>query len=198
MRILLVDNYDSFTYNLFHLISAACEVEPTVIKNDDWQTWRALKLAGFDCAVISPGPGRPEKQADVGLSRVVCASGRLPVLGVCLGHQELCYANGATIRLADEPMHGRVSYVSHDGSGLFASIPSPYEAVRYHSLEVADVPKDLIVTATSPRKSGGDIVMAVEHRHRPLWGVQFHPESILTQYGEELMRNFLHLAKQAA
>jgi para-aminobenzoate synthetase len=195
VHILLIDNYDSFTYNLFHLLARVCGTEPTVMKNDDWQGWKSLDLADFDSAVISPGPGRPQRPDDVGLSRAVIASGRLPVLGICLGHQEICYASGATIRVADEPVHGQVSPINHLGNGLFAGIPASFEAVRYHSLEVTDLPAELIVTATAQRRSGGEIVMAVEHRHRPLWGVQFHPESILTQYGEEIIRNFRRLAE---
>lgn len=193
LRILLVDNYDSFTYNLFHLLATVRGVEPIVIKNDDWPGWRRLDLAGFDGAVISPGPGRPQRPADVGLSRTVFA-GNLPVLGVCLGHQELCHAYGAVIRAADEPVHGRVSPISHGGEGIFAGIPSPFQGVRYHSLEATDMPDELIVTATAPRRAGGEIVMAVEHRDRPQWGVQFHPESILTQYGAELIENFCRMA----
>ncbi len=189
MRTLLIDNYDSFTYNLVHQISAATGREPVVVTNDD-PGWRIGRLAEFDAVVISPGPGTPERAADFGICREVVERCELPLLGVCLGHQGIAAWHGGTVGRAPEPRHGRTSPVLHAGTGLFAGIPSPFEVVRYHSLAVTKLSDDLEALAGTP----DGVLMALRHRTRPLWGLQFHPESICTRYGDRLLRNFAALA----
>ncbi|WP_199578503.1 aminodeoxychorismate synthase component I, partial [Streptomyces sp. CRB46] len=191
MRTLLVDNYDSFTYNLFHYLSRVNGREPEVIRNDD-PGWRPELLDAFDNVVLSPGPGTPHRPADFGLCATIAEEGRLPVLGVCLGHQGLALAHGARVGRAPEPRHGRTSVVRHDGTGLFAGLPFPLEVVRYHSLAVTDLPPEIEATAWS---SDG-VLMALRHRTLPLWGVQFHPESIGTQEGHRLLDNFRRLTER--
>src|SRR5262245_60010163 len=190
MRTLLIDNYDSFTFNLFHLLGEVNGEEPVVVRNDELP-WAELAALAVDNIVISPGPGRPEHARDVGVSLEVLRRAELPVLGVCLGHQALAHVTGGAILHAPEVMHGRLSPIEHDGRGLFAGIPQGFAAVRYHSLAVAAVPADLRVTAWTP----DDVVMGLEHRARPLWGVQFHPESISTEHGRTLLRNFRDLTR---
>jgi para-aminobenzoate synthetase len=186
MRTLLIDNYDSYTFNLFHLLG---EVnggeEPIVVRNDEL-AWDAIVDLAPDNIVISPGPGRPEHARDAGVSLDVLRRAEVPVLGVCLGHQELAYAFGGTVEHAREVMHGRLSPIRHDGTGLFAGVPQDFLAVRYHSLVVGAVPDDLRVTAWTP----DGVIMGLEHRTRPLYGVQFHPESVSTRHGRELLANF--------
>jgi para-aminobenzoate synthetase len=190
-RVLLIDNYDSFTYNLVHALGRVAGVRPLVLRNDDAAGLSAA-LAEFtpDAVVVSPGPGRPDRQRDVGLSRWAFAQDRLPVLGICLGHQAMCQAAGARVDRAPEPVHGRLSPVRHDGTGLFAGIPSPFRAVRYHSLLVYDLPAAIEPLGWAP----DGLLMAARHRDRPQWGVQFHPESVATEHGERLLANFLALA----
>jgi para-aminobenzoate synthetase len=192
VRALVVDNYDSFTHNLVQSLEHLTGTEPTVVRNDDHR-WSAEYLAGFECVVISPGPGRPDRPADFGICSAVIDAVTVPLLGVCLGHQGICQAFGGDIAPAPEPMHGRTSLVRHNGDELFAGIPSPFRAVRYHSLMVGDVPGALEVIAAAD-----DVTMALRHRTRPIWGVQFHPESILTEHGERLLANFVNLAGQSA
>ncbi|WP_367042018.1 aminodeoxychorismate synthase component I [Streptomyces sp. Je 1-332] len=192
MRILLVDNYDSFTYNLFHYVVEATGTEPCVVRNDD-PDWRPASLARFDAVILSPGPGHPARDGDFGICReIIAEAGRrgLPLLGICLGHQGIALAHGATISRAPEPWHGRVSPVLHDGDELFRGMPSPLEAVRYHSLAVTGLPSELEATCATP----DGVLMGLRHRTRPMWGVQFHPESILTEYGKLLIRNLADLA----
>ncbi|GAA4913845.1 aminodeoxychorismate synthase component I [Streptomyces coeruleoprunus] len=191
MRTLLVDNYDSFTYNLFHYVAEACGREPVVVRNDD-PGWRPSMVEDFDNVIVSPGPGTPGRDADFGICREIVRDARRPVLGICLGHQGIGLVHGATVGRAPEPRHGRVSPVLHEGDGLFAGLPSPFEAVRYHSLAVTDLPEELEVTAWTP----DGVVMGLRHRHRPLWGVQFHPESIATRFGHELLANFQELSRR--
>jgi para-aminobenzoate synthetase len=188
MRTLLIDNYDSFTFNLFHLLGEVNGDEPIVARNDEL-SWEQVAALAVDNVVISPGPGRPEHQRDVGVSLDVLQRAELPVLGVCLGHQALAHVTGGVIHHAPQVMHGRLSEIRHDGHGLFAGIPQGFAAVRYHSLAVGAVPATLRVTAWTP----DDVVMGLEHRSRPLWGVQFHPESISTEHGGALLRNFRDL-----
>ncbi|KAB7845592.1 aminodeoxychorismate synthase component I [Streptomyces mobaraensis] len=188
MRTLLVDNYDSFTYNLFHYLAEVNGMEPVVLRNDD-PCPSAGELRNFDNVVISPGPGTPERPADFGICRELVEHGRLPLLGVCLGHQGICHLAGATVRRAPEVRHGRVSPVLHSGTDVFAGLPSPFDAVRYHSLAVTDLPPDLEALAATP----DGVLMGVRHRDRPLWGVQFHPESVCTEHGHRLLRNFRDL-----
>jgi para-aminobenzoate synthetase len=188
MLTLLIDNYDSYTFNLFHLIGEVNEEEPIVVRNDDLTLEEIVALAP-DNIVISPGPGRPEHPRDAGVSLEVLRRADVPVLGVCLGHQALAYVAGGTVEHAPEVMHGRLSPIRHDGRGLFAGVPQDFLAVRYHSLVVGAVPDELRVTARTP----DGVVMALEHRTRPLYGVQFHPESVSTRHGRELIRNFRDL-----
>jgi para-aminobenzoate synthetase len=188
MRTLLIDNYDSFTYNLFQLLAEVNGVEPLVVRNDE-ASWEELTRRGFDNVVISPGPGRPDVEADFGVCAEVIRSCERPLLGVCLGLQGIGWVEGGEIRRAPEPMHGRLSAVHHDGSPLFAGIPSPFQAVRYHSLALAQpLPPSLREIASSD-----GVPMAIEHRTRPQWGVQFHPESIATEQGKRLLANFRDL-----
>jgi para-aminobenzoate synthetase len=190
VRTLLIDNYDSFTFNLFHLLGEVNGAEPIVVRNDEL-TWDELAALAVDNIVISPGPGRPEHERDVGVSLEVLQRAELPVLGVCLGHQALAHVTGGAIAHAPEVMHGRLSEIHHDGRGLFAGVPQGFAAVRYHSLAVGAVPGVLRVTAWTP----DDVVMGLEHESRPLWGVQFHPESISTEHGRTLLQNFRDLTR---
>ena len=193
MRTLLIDNYDSFTYNLWHYLAELNGSAPVVIRNDD-PHWRPGDLAGFDNVVISPGPGTPRRAADLGVCREVIETAGIPLLGVCLGHQAVAYAHGGAVDLAPEPRHGRLSPVEHRGDGLFAGVPSPFQVVRYHSLAVTDLPEELEATAWTP----DGVLMALRHRTRPVWGLQFHPESIRTQYGRRILANFRDLTREFA
>jgi para-aminobenzoate synthetase len=196
MKTLLIDNYDSFTWNLFQLLTEANGEEPIVVRNDE-ASWEELSRLAFDNVVISPGPGRPDREADFGVCGTAIEQADVPLLGVCLGHQGLGWKSGAQVVHAPEPMHGRVSAVLHEDSPLFAGIPREFQAVRYHSLCVQQpLPEELDPIAWT---SDG-VLMAVAHRTRPRWGVQFHPESISTEYGRKLLANFRDLtaAHQAA
>ena len=187
--ILLIDNYDSFVFNLArYLAELGCE--PVVVRND---ARSVADLARLDVAaiVVSPGPKAPV-DAGVSLEVIRLLGERLPILGVCLGHQAIAEAYGGRVVRAREPRHGETSPVYHDGSGLFAGLPSPFLATRYHSL-VADrgsLPSGLSVSAWT----GDGLVMGLAHRQHPVYGVQFHPESILTEHGHRLLANFLRLA----
>jgi para-aminobenzoate synthetase len=192
MSTLLVDNYDSYTYNVFHLLAAACGEEPIVVHND-MVSWRALERWDFDAIVLSPGPGHPARWHDFGVCADILRSSEVPVLGVCLGHQGLGHVLKATVTYAPTVMHGRLSPVKHSGEGLFAGIPQDFEVVRYHSLAVSgslgEEGREIAWTADG-------VVMGIEHASRPLWGVQFHPESICTEYGHQLFENFYALAQE--
>ncbi|GGP46702.1 aminodeoxychorismate synthase component I [Streptomyces abikoensis] len=189
MRTLIVDNYDSFTYNLAHYVAQATGYEPVVVTNDD-PLWRPGHWAEFDSIIISPGPGTPERQADFGICRDIIRDSEVPLLGVCLGHQGLAHVHGGTVERAPEPRHGRSSPVLHVGTGIFTGLPSPFEVVRYHSLTVSALPDRLEATAWTP----DGILMGLRHRTRPQWGVQFHPESICTEHGHRLLANFMRWA----
>jgi anthranilate synthase/aminodeoxychorismate synthase-like glutamine amidotransferase len=192
-RVLLIDNYDSFTYNLYQYL---CELgaEVTVVRNDALSVEQARALDP-EFVVISPGPGVP-KDAGISIDLVRALGPTTPILGVCLGHQAVAEAFGGVVTRAPELMHGKASDVHHDGSGVFDGLPSPFSAIRYHSLCAAPeaMPDALEVTA----RTDSGVIMAVRHRTYPVHGVQFHPESILTQYGKELLRNFLALKQVAA
>jgi para-aminobenzoate synthetase len=192
VRCLLVDNYDSFTQNLAQALACLAGADPVVVRNDD-ASWRPEYLAGFDGVVISPGPGRPDAAADFGFCPEVIRATRVPLLGVCLGHQGICHEFGGTVIPAPEPVHGRAWEVRHDGDELFAGIPASFLAVRYHSLMAGRIPAALRVIAATP----DGLPMAVRHRDRPTWGVQFHPESVGTEHGERLIANFVSLAASA-
>ncbi|MEU5259227.1 aminodeoxychorismate synthase component I [Amycolatopsis sp. NPDC021455] len=185
MRTLLIDNYDSFTYNLFQYLAEVNGTEPEVVVNDD-PRWRPGHLDAFDNVVVSPGPGHPGRPADLGICHEVLRHSRLPALGVCLGHQGLAAAHGGRVVRAPEPYHGRVSTIRHTGTELFAGLPSQFEVVRYHSLAVDGLPAELEPTAWT--RDG--VLMGLQHRERPLWGVQFHPESIGSHHGHRLLENF--------
>jgi anthranilate synthase/aminodeoxychorismate synthase-like glutamine amidotransferase len=184
--ILLVDNYDSFTYNLAHLFGEL-GAEVLVRRNDAIGADQAERLDPSHL-VISPGPGRPEN-AGATLALVRSLSARVPVLGVCLGHQAIVQAFGGEVGAARELVHGKATTVRHDGRRLFRGLPQDFEAGRYHSLAATRVPPELEISATAP---DGEI-MAVRHHELPVEGVQFHPESVLTPLGRELARNFLQL-----
>ncbi len=187
-RVLLIDNYDSFTYNLVQAF-LVLDAEVIVHRNDQITVAEAEALQPTHL-VISPGPGRPE-DAGVSLQMIAAFAGRIPVLGVCLGHQSLVQHFGGKIISAQRLMHGKTSSIEHDGAGLFAGLPQPCEVGRYHSLAAdrEQIPEVLEVTA---RTSGGEI-MGVRHRELPVVGVQFHPESVLTPEGDRLLENFLAL-----
>jgi para-aminobenzoate synthetase len=188
MRTLLIDNYDSFTFNLFQLLAEVNGAEPLVVRNDK-ASWDELERLKFDNVVISPGPGRPDVAGDFGVCAEAIRRCEKPLLGVCLGHQGIGWIAGAEVAPAPEPMHGRVAEIEHDGSPLFAGIPSPFQATRYHSLALTrPLPSSLRETATA-----NGVPMAIEHRTRPRWGVQFHPESIATPHGNRLLENFRDL-----
>ncbi len=191
MRVLVIDNRDSFTWNLVAYVEDVTGVTPEVITNNE-PGWDVDRVVSYDAVIISPGPGRPEREKDIGMCLDVLRDGRVPILGVCLGHQALAHAHGGTVDLAPEPVHGRVFPVRHDGTGLFASLPPLIDVVRYHSLIVADVPDSLQVTA----RTEDGLVMALAHRRLPQWGVQFHPESIGGFDGHTLVANFLAMAAE--
>lgn len=185
MKTLIIDNYDSYTFNLYQLIAEVNGEYPTVITNKF--VWDELKQWEFDNIVISPGPGRPENPKDFGICRQIIQNTQVPLLGVCLGHQGLGHGYGGKVIYAPEVRHGQVSEVYHNGSDLFAGIPSPFSVVRYHSLLVSD---DLPDCLEKLAWTEDNLIMAMRHRSLPLWGVQFHPESICTQYGHTLFENF--------
>ena len=185
--ILVVDNHDSFTWNLVHYLRDI-GAEVRVERSDGVCAAEALN-SGAKGILISPGPGRPE-QAGVSLALVeACAAAARPLLGVCLGHQAIAQAFGGAIVHAPQVMHGKTSRISHDGSGLFERLPNPFTAARYHSLtvEAASLPPELVVTA----RAEDDTVQAMQHRMLPIWGVQFHPESVASEHGHRLLSNWL-------
>ena len=185
-RLLLLDNYDSFTFNLFHALGHL-GVEVDVVRNDALSVDDVM-AQGPDAVVISPGPCDPDR-AGISLRLIECAAGSIPVLGVCLGHQAIGQVFGGRVVRASKPMHGRVSLISHDSTGVFAGLPDPFPATRYHSLVVerSSVPESLRVNAWTE----DGMVMGLCHRELPVHGVQFHPESIETGMGGALLNNFL-------
>ena len=192
-RILVIDNYDSFVYNVVHyLAQIGAEVE--VWRNDDVRFDNAEWFLGYDGVLLSPGPGTPE-DAGVCIDVVRQVAGRVPIFGICLGLQAIAVAHGAVVGRAPELLHGKTSQVHHDGRGVFAGLPDPFTATRYHSLaiEVATVPDDLEVSAWT--ESG--VIMAVRHRDRAIESVQFHPESVLTEGGYQLLANWLAVCGDA-
>ena len=192
MRLLLVDNYDSFTYNLAHLFGGA-GAEVDVIRNDD-DRLRDGVLAAYDATVLGPGPGRPEDAGRMYAVLREAAATEHPVLGVCLGAQGIGDVFGGRVVHAPHLMHGKTSEITHDGSGVFAGLPSPFSATRYHSLCIAHdgFPAELRAIAASE----DGVIQGVVHRTLPIWGVQFHPESILTPAGVQLAGTFLTIAAE--
>jgi len=185
MKTLLIDNYDSYTFNLYQLLALVNGEAPLVVRND--LDWDRVKEFDFQNIVISPGPGRPELERDFGLCRQALLESQVPVLGVCLGHQGIGYLAGGTIVHAPVPMHGRLSSIYHSSSDLFEGIPQGFAAMRYHSLLVSnELPKHLETIAWTE----DNLIMGLRHRQRLWWGVQFHPESIATEYGQQLLENF--------
>jgi para-aminobenzoate synthetase len=190
MKTLLIDNYDSFTYNLFQLLSEANGEEPIVVRNDELSWAEIAASRDFDNIVISPGPGNPDREGDFGVCADAIRDSEVPLLGVCLGHQGLCSVHGGKVVHAPEAMHGRLTAVLHEDSPMFAGLPREFQVVRYHSLCVEQpLPEELEATAWT---SDG-ILMGVAHRSRPQWGLQFHPESICTEHGRELLARFRDL-----
>jgi len=188
--ILLIDNYDSFTFNLYHFlgdVGARCEVR----RNDKLTVDEAMAMRP-EAIVLSPGPCAPD-QAGICLDLIAAAAGVIPLLGVCLGHQAIGQAFGGRVIRAPEPMHGKVAAISHTGTGLLAALPSPFKATRYHSLivERATLPDQLVPTAFTD----DGLVMAMQHRTLAVHGVQFHPESIASEHGHAILANFLALAR---
>jgi para-aminobenzoate synthetase component 2 len=191
-RVLVIDNYDSFVYTLNgYLLQLGAETE--VLRNDAFDADdAAARIAEYDAVLLSPGPGTP---ADAGVSIPIvhaALAARSPLLGVCLGHQAIAEALGATVTHADELMHGKTSLITHDDSDFYAGVPQPFNATRYHSLAVVDstVPSQLVVTS----RTQGGVIMGFRHESAPVFGVQFHPESVLTEGGYFMLANWLAVA----
>ena len=189
--ILMIDNYDSFTYNLVHYLAELGE-EVVVHRNDKLELEDIGKL-NPDMLVVSPGPCTP-KEAGISVEAIKEFAGRMPILGVCLGHQSVAYAYGGKIVRADRLLHGKTSEIYHDGKGIYKDIPDPFEATRYHSLIVnkESLPEIFEITAWTDE---GEI-MGIRHKEHMIEGVQFHPESILTKHGKDLLNNFISIAKK--
>lgn len=199
MKVLIIDNYDSFTFNLYQQVSDLLADYPKseiVVKRNDAISGPGIKAARFDGIIISPGPGSPESAAYFGVGRqVVTDIGKtVPVFGVCLGMQGIVYHRGGRVVRADKPRHGKTSLIAHDGKGVFARVPQGIEVMRYHSLVVDSrtIPDDLEVTATvAPGGPDAGTVMGVRHRKYPIEGVQFHPESFRSEGGKVIVKNFI-------
>ena len=174
-KILLIDNYDSYTFNLFQYFATATGSPPTVIENNQY-SWEQLEklLPSFDAVVISPGPGNPNVEEDFGVCMNLLLHCSIPILGICLGHEGLAAAYGGEIKKAPRPMHGRLSKIRHQSTDIFNGIPQGFEAVRYHSLIVDDISNDLEVIAET--MDSERLIMALRHKKKPIWSVQFHPE----------------------
>ncbi|KAG0368321.1 Protein phosphatase PP2A regulatory subunit B [Gamsiella multidivaricata] len=222
LRTLIVDNYDSYTFNLLQLFDQD-QLENTVVIHNDQFTWLQFEkeiLPHFDQVILSPGPGRPERAQDFGICTQILQTKHIPVFGVCLGHQGIGWAHGAKVTYGPEPVHGQIAHIKHDNTGLFQAIPQEFEAVRYHSLVIQeqDLPDDLVPSAwcysfplisannmdgenvvtiiNADRTLGSRSIMGIRHRTLPHHGVQFHPESICTQYGKQMMGNFFRISRE--
>jgi anthranilate synthase/aminodeoxychorismate synthase-like glutamine amidotransferase len=188
--LLLLDNYDSFTYNLYQYLSElGAEV---VVRRNDQVTIEEIEELEPERIVISPGPCTPT-EAGISCDAVAHFGSRVPILGVCLGHQSIGQVYGGRVIRAPEPMHGKTSLMHHQGQGVFQNLPQPFEAIRYHSLivEKDTLPEELEITAETQE----GLIMGLRHRHYPVEGVQFHPESIMTSVGKDLLRNFLNVGR---
>ncbi|NKC30407.1 anthranilate synthase component II [Falsiroseomonas selenitidurans] len=186
--ILLIDNYDSFTFNLYHFLGDLGAV--VEVRRNDALSVEAAMALDPQAILLSPGPCTPN-EAGICLDLIAAAAARrLPLMGVCLGHQAIGQAFGGKVVRAPEPVHGKVWEVTHGGTDIFAGVPSPFRATRYHSLVVEDLPETLIPTA----RTADGLVMGLAHRDLPMWGVQFHPESIASEHGHDILRNFLALS----
>ena len=190
-RVVVVDHHDSYTWNLVHLLASVTGELPVVVEHDEVTADDVLGR-GFTHVVLSPGPGNPDTERDFSVGRAVLLDATVPVLGVCLGMQGLVSVYGGRVA-AVAPSHGDVAEVTHDGSGIFRGVPQGFHAVRYHSLAAVTLPAVLAATAWCAGEDG-PVVMGVAHRERPLWGVQFHPESVLSEHGATLVANFLEQA----
>ncbi|KAF9913357.1 Protein phosphatase PP2A regulatory subunit B [Linnemannia zychae] len=221
LRTLIVDNYDSYTFNLLQLFGEDQLKNVVVVRNDQfkWPEFEQEILPYFDQIILSPGPGRPERAQDFGICTQILQTSHIPVFGVCLGHQGLGWTHGAAVTYGPEPVHGQIAHIQHDGTGIFQGIPQEFEAVRYHSLVVqdSDLPDTLIATAwchsfpliaadnlssdavhisNIDRALGSKVLMGLRHKTLPHHGVQFHPESICTQYGKHMMANFFRISTE--
>jgi anthranilate synthase component 2 len=189
--VVVVDHHDSYTWNLVHLVAAVTGRMPTVVQHDETS---AAELLAFSHVVLSPGPGHPADPADFAVGADVIRAGTRPVLGVCLGMQGLVTTYGGTVERG-VPAHGEVSSIDHDGAGVFAGLPQGFQVVRYHSLVASALPDELVATAWCDGGSGRPpVLMGVRHRTLPQEGVQFHPESILSECGARLVANFLEVS----
>lgn len=187
-KTLIVDNFDSFTYNLYQYMGEICGEEPTVVLNTVDHDSIALK--NYDCVIISPGPGSPSCPSDIGVSARIIKESQIPLLGVCLGHQSIGYLNGMDVVHAPEPVHGRVSLIKNSGKGVFKDLEPEISVVRYHSLIIKKLKDPYELTAW-----GEDgMIHGIQHKYLPIHGVQFHPESICSQSGKDILRNFRNIA----
>lgn len=192
----MIDNYDSFAYNLVqYFAELGCEV---LVKRNDEITIDEIRVLNPQWIVISPGPCTPN-EAGVSLAIIENLADEYPILGVCLGHQSIAQAFGGKVVRADEIMHGKISAINHSGSGIFTDIPTPLEVTRYHSLiaEEASLPDCLEITSRVETADGKGIIMSFQHKDKKIYGVQFHPESILTEHGHKMLKNFLQLGQQS-
>ena len=189
--VVVVDHHDSYTWNLVHLVASVTGVLPQVVQHDEVVVGEVL---AHEYVVLSPGPGSPGNPDDFSVGREVLLAGTVPVLGVCLGMQGLVTAyGGSVVQDFHFPAHGEIARINHDGRGVFSGLPQGFAAVRYHSLTVLDLPESLVATAACPgdRDAGPEVLMGVRHVSLPLEGVQFHPESILSEHGAAMIANFL-------
>lgn len=184
--VILIDNFDSFTFNIAQMIGEVNGRDPIVL--DNTVPWREIRKIPHDRIILSPGPRNPHTPKDVGATMDVLAGSAVPVLGVCLGHQSIAHFHGASVSRAPEPLHGRIRTITTSGTDLFLGLPRSFDVTRYHSLAVTgELPECLKCTAMSE----DGVIMGLRHRHLPHYGIQFHPESICSQYGREMFANFL-------
>ena len=190
--VFVLDNYDSFTYNLVQYLGELGQ--EVVVRRNDQVTVAEIEVLKPDRIVLSPGPCTPQ-EAGISIELIRHFAGKVPLLGVCLGHQAIGAAFGGKVVRAAHIMHGKTSEIEHDGKAVFRGLPSPMTATRYHSLVVAEkgLPRELEITARARERDGSSVIMGLRHKRFPVEGVQFHPESVLTQHGKHLVENFLHL-----